>query len=119
MSAGRYGESMSDKRRRWIAAGLCRGCGGPLRPGETSCGRCCGKRGRGEDRKAKRDLVAVEVRMPSELYRAILAEATERGESVETWLVAEARAALDAPLDTAGEEAGERDAGGAKPGGGP
>ena len=57
--------------------------------------------------------------MPSELYRAILAEATERGESVETWLVAEARAALDAPLDTAGEEAGERDAGGAKPGGGP
>ena len=29
-------------------------------------------------------------------HRRILADAQERGESVETWLVAEARAALDA-----------------------
>lgn len=125
VSAGRYGESMSDKRRRWIATGRCRGSGGPLEPGEKRCKRCRSKRGRGEDRKAKRDLVAIEVRMPSDLYRAILADATERGESVETWIVAEARAALDESHHAAGEEAGGRaapdagvrDAGGVKPGG--
>ena len=46
--------------------------------------------------------MAVEVRMPADLYRAILADAAGGGDSVERWIEAASRAALDADAD-AGE----------------
>lgn len=44
-------------------------------------------------------MVEVQVRMPSSLYRRAFADAADRGESVEAWFAAEARAALDAETD--------------------
>lgn len=44
--------------------------------------------------------VEVRVRMPADLHRRIVADAADRGESVEAWVEAEARAALEADVAT-------------------
>ena len=116
MSAPRpYGERMADKRARWESEGRCRDCGAPLdRPGSKKCARHRASRNRANYRKRGPgapargvDLVTVEVRMPADLYRRILADAADRDESVEAWLTAEARAALDADADAGEGEGGE------------
>lgn len=38
--------------------------------------------------------------MPADLHRRIVADAADRGESVEAWVEAEARAALEADVAT-------------------
>ena len=100
-----YGETMRAKCRRGEAAGDCRDCGakGPHRlpDGSTSkrCARCRGLRssrapGSGRTRRAAgaaAGTVAVTLHVPAALHARIAADAADRGESLEAWLLAAAR----------------------------
>ena len=100
-----YGETMRDKRARWEVAGDCRDCGakGPHRLPDGSTSKCCARCRRGRSsrapgsRRSKRAAVtvAVTLHLPAALHRRIREDAESRGESVEAWLMAEARAIFE------------------------
>lgn len=80
------------------AAGWCRDCGGEVEdPGAKYCRRHKARRNQAHRARQDRQRVEVRLRLPRALHALIEADAAERGESVEAWLEAEARAAPARP----------------------
>ena len=91
-----YGETMRDKRARWEAAGDCRDCGapGPHRLPDGTPSKRCARCRRGRSKRAAAT-VAVTLHLPGPLHHRIREDAESRGETVEAWLLAEARAIFE------------------------
>ena len=92
----KFGQPISQLKKRWRAEGKCPRCGRDLEPGYGACLKCRrNKNARNVSKRNRSDTKPVLVNMPRDLLAQIEADAEDRGESVEQWLIAESRAAFD------------------------
>ena len=93
----KFGQPISQLRKQWRAEGKCPRCGGILEPGYGACLKC--RRSKNARNVIKRERAAdtkpVLVNMPRDILAKIEADAKDRGESIEQWIIAECRAAFD------------------------
>lgn len=90
----KFGKPISQLRKQWKREGRCPRCGGTLEAGFGACVKCRSKHAvrRARNRSETKPVL---INMPRDLLAQIEADAKDRGESVEQWIVAESRAAFD------------------------
>ena len=113
----RFGQPIGDLSRQWKAEGRCRECGAAA-GGKRRCPRCAKtfnaakSKARAERQAAglahvvrradPASLKPVLVQLPRETYELALADAAERGETLEQWIAAEIAATFDDDSDGQG-----------------
>ena len=104
MNRRRYGESMRARRERWKREGRCRDYGAPVdREGSSVCARHRKSRNRGN---YLRRHVEFKLRLRGPLAHRCAKDATERGETLHDWIVAELAALFEPEPEEAGESGG-------------
>lgn len=91
----KFGVPISQLRKQWMAQGLCRQCGGELTEHHSTCAQC---RSRHAARRRRRNDTPkpLLITLPRATYESALADARERGETIEQWIVAEITASVEA-----------------------